>query len=330
MKRNRSLLLGALAYSLLLHGHAQAQAAQPSLVHSTQEGFVDANGVMIYYVAMGHGKPLVVLHGGPGATHEYFLPYLLPLMRTNRLIFLDERGSGHSEKLDDTPEKYTVDAMADDVEAVRKALGLGRINLLGHSCGGTIAQAYALRYGGNLDHLILNSTFASTTHMNRVLAEEKNRIPADKLKRLNELEQAGLFGKGDPWERNRYPVEYQTLAWGWGYFPMMFGKHPDPAYDPSTDAPDNWLLYRTMWGSHGEFVIDGNMKSVEYVDQLSKIHVPTLILAGDHDEIGPELSDELHKGIAGSEEKILPDSGHMNFVDQQAMYNETVAAFLAK
>jgi proline iminopeptidase len=78
-------------------------AAQPSpAVNPMQAGYVDANGVLIYYVEFGKGPPLVVLHGGPGADHTYFLPWLLPLARTHRLIFIDERGSGQSERLEDT------------------------------------------------------------------------------------------------------------------------------------------------------------------------------------------------------------------------------------
>ncbi len=100
----------------------------------------------------------MIVHGGPGASHDYFLPYLLPLARHNRLIFIDERGSGRSEKLDD-PSGYTVENMVEDVEAVRQELGLGKISLLGHSYGGVLAQAYALKYQQNLTHLILASTF---------------------------------------------------------------------------------------------------------------------------------------------------------------------------
>src|SRR5262245_15952428 len=100
--------------------------------YPVQAGFVDARGVLIYYESLGRGTPLMVVHGGPGASHDYLLPYLLPLARHNRLIFIDERGSGKSEKLEDV-SKYTVENMADDCEAVRQALGLGRIAILGHS-----------------------------------------------------------------------------------------------------------------------------------------------------------------------------------------------------
>jgi len=63
----------------------------------------------------------------------------------------------------------------------------------------------------------------------------------------------------------------------------------------------SWDLYREMWGSNGEFIIDGNLKSVEYAELLPSIKVPTLITVGDHDECAPSLSEEMHKLIAGSE-----------------------------
>jgi proline iminopeptidase len=324
MKPLRLALALTLAVSLAtLSATSRAQ----STVYPQQEGFVDAHGVLIYYTAFGNGSPLLVVHGGPGADHTYFLPYVLPLARTHRLIFIDERGSGRSERLHDA-SLYAVEAMVEDVEDVRIALHLGKISLLGHSYGGVLAQAYALKYQQNLSHLILNITFPSTRQMNEVLAQEKAQMPPEKLRRLNELEQAGLFGKGEAWEHGRYTEEYEKLAWGPGYFPFLSGARPDATYDPVGGAPTNWELYRAMWGEHGEFVIDGNLKSVEYVDRLPTIHVPTLIMAGDHDECNPSLSREMHDKIAGSELVILPNSGHMNFVDQPDLWQKSVEDFL--
>ena len=85
-----------------------------------------------------------------------------------------------------------------------------------------------------------------------------------------------------------------------------------------------------MWGEHGEFIIDGNLKSVKYVDRLATIHVPTLVMAGDHDECDPSLSREMHEKIAGSKLEILPNAGHMNFVDQPVMWQKTVEGFLGE
>ena len=155
--RNRVLMLLVVAVACLI---SSAQTA-PSNLFPIKEGFVDSHGALIYYMSVGRGAPLMIVHGGPGASHDYFLPYLLPLMRTNRLVFIDERGSGKSSKLDD-PKQYTVANMVEDIEAVRQALNLGKISLLGHSFGGVLVQAYAFKYQQNLSHLILGSTFSST------------------------------------------------------------------------------------------------------------------------------------------------------------------------
>lgn len=226
-------------------------------------------------------------------------------------------------------KQYTVENMVEDVEAVRVSLGLGKISLLGHSVGGVLAQAYALRYQQHLSHLVLAGTFPSTSQMNKVLAAEKNHLPQDKRVLLEAMEKAGLFGKGSAWEKGRYPAAYAALAWGDGYFPYLYGARPDPNYDPASQGSGMaWDLYREMWGSDGEFVISGNLSSVEYVDKLGTIKVPTLILAGDHDEADPSLSREMQSKIAGSKLVILPNSGHMAFVDQPNLWNGAVSEFL--
>ena len=307
---------------------AQPSARSSANLYPIEQGFVDANGVLIYYMTVGRGAPLMIVHGGPGASHDYFLPYLLPLARHNQLIFIDERGSGKSERLAEISE-YTVENMAADCEVVRETLGLGKISILGHSYGGVVAQAYAFKHQKNLTHLILASTFSSTQELNQALAKEKAAMPEDKRKRLEELERSGLFGKGEPWERGRYPEEYAKLAWGTGYFPWLYQNHPDPNYNPVDGNTNNsWALYREMWGSDGEFVVDGNLKQVEWVDRLSTIKVPTLIIVGDHDESDPVMSQEMHAKIEGSTLVIVPRSGHMTFVDQPALFVKTVTDFV--
>src|SRR5271170_5475493 len=253
-----------------------------------QEGYIDSHGVLIYYTTIGRGAPIVIVHGGPGASHDYFLPYLLPLARQNRLVFIDERGSGRSQKLED-PAGYTVENMVEDVEAVRQGLVLGKITLLGHSYGGVLAQAYALKYQNNLTHLILCSTFPSTTEMNQVFVKMKEKMPPELRARIDAAEKEGLFGHGKDYEKNRYTNAYMIAAWGEGYFPYLYGRNPDPNYDPIAAGIVPWDLYREMWGSHGEFVIDGNLKSVEYVDRLPGIHVPTRIRVAAHDAADPRL-----------------------------------------
>ena len=242
-------------------------------------------------------------------------------------MFIDERGSGRSQKLED-PSGYTVENMVEDVEAVRIALHLGKITLLGHSYGGALAQAYALKYQKNLTHLILASTWSSTKELNQVFMRMKEKMPAELRDRINRMEAEGLFGHGLDYQKNRYTNDYFVAAWGEGYFPYLYQNRPDPNYDPVAGGNISWDLYREMWGSHGEYVVDGNLKSVEYTDRLASITVPTLILVGDHDECEPPLSEAMHAKIAGSKIVILPKAGHMTFVDQTGMFVGAVDGFL--
>ena len=344
MSRQPSRHAITLGLTLLASGALPAQQATPAPIaagpastaaaasgrpvdYPIHEGFIDSDGVLIYYTTVGRGAPLLIVHGGPGASHDYFLPYLLALARHNRLIFIDERGSGRSEKLTD-PKGYTVEAMVEDVEAVRRGLALGNISLLGHSFGGVLAQAYALKYQQHLTHLILASTFPSTTQLNQLFVRMKQRMSPELRKRIDSLEQAGLFGHGADYQQGRYQDAYMIAAWGEGYFPYLYRNRPDPNYDPVQNGNMSWDLYREMWGSHGEFVVDGNLKSVEYVDRLPSIHVPTLVIAGDHDECDPSLSEEMHAKIAHSQLVILPQSGHMTFVDQPTLFIRSVEGFL--
>jgi proline iminopeptidase len=220
--------------------------------------------------------------------------------------------------------------MVEDVEAVRQALGLGQVSLLGHSYGGVLAQAYALKYQKNLSALILASTFSSTKALNEVFVQMKEKMPPELRDRINRLESDGLYGHGKDYEKNRYTTEYMTAAWGDGYFPYLYRNRPDPNYDPIDNGKMSWALYREMWGSQGEFIVDGNLKSVEYTDRLATIKVPTLLLAGDHDECDPSMSRVMQAKIAGSKLVILPESGHMTFVDQPGLFEKAVEDFLGR
>jgi proline iminopeptidase len=323
----RKIHAAALSIFAAFRLSAQTPAAPPAVLPE-QEGFVDAGGVLIYYKSIGKGSPLLVVHGGPGASHDYFLPYLLPLALSHRVVFIDERGSGRSQRLEDA-KLYTVENMVEDVEAVRRALDLGKVALLGHSYGGVLAQAYAFKYPASLSKLLLCSTFSSTKEMNNVFERMKEKMPAELRTRIDKAEKEGLFGHGKDYEKNKYTNDYMIAAWGEGYFPYLYQRRPDPNYDPIAAGIMSWDLYREMWGSHGEYVIDGNLASVEYTDRLASIRVPTLITAGDHDECDPSLSRVMHEKIAGSKLVIFPRSGHMTFVDQPNIFIKTVEEFLS-
>ena len=320
-------------FALMLTACVKQDRATPAIsttatnLYEMDEGYVDAGGVMIYYKAIGNGEPLVALHGGPGASHDYLLPGLIPLARTNRLILIDERGSGRSERLDDV-SAYTVENMVEDVEAVRAALGLDKINLLGHSYGGVLAQAYALKYQEHLSHLILCSTFHSTKQLNDVFAQMKTKMSPELRARIDKMEKAGLYGHGKDYAKGRYTDDYMEAAWGEGYYPYLFGARPDANFSPSAMGVMSWDLYKVMWGSDGEFVVTGNLASVEYADRLASLTVPTLITVGDHDQVDPSISRDMQAKIPGSTLVVLPDSGHMTYVDQPALFTKAVDEFI--
>jgi proline iminopeptidase len=297
-------------------------------VYPQSEGFVDAKGVLIYWKSVGKGAPLFIVHGGPGASHDYFLPHLLPLARTNRLVFIDERGSGRTERLEDR-KLYTVANMVEDIEAVRAALALGRIHLLGHSFGGVLAQAYAFKYPQHLSNLILCSTFHTAKAINKALADMKAGMDPDLRARIERMEKDGLYGKGKPYQWNRYTDEYMQAAWAEGYFPYLYQARPDPTYDPNPGPMFGWDVYREMWGSAGEYVVvDGNLGPLDFTEALKKVHVPTLVTVGDHDECAPWISEEMVKLMPGAKLVVFPKSGHMTFVDQPTMFRKAVDDFV--
>jgi len=119
-----------------------------------------------------------------------------------------------------------------------------------------------------------------------------------------------------------------VAAWGEGYFPYLYQRRPDPNFDPVQNGIMSWDLYREMWGSDGEFAVTGNLASVEYLDRLAALRVPTLVTVGDHDETDSELARATHRAIPGAKLAVIPESGHMTFVDQPALYLRTVGDFL--
>ena len=147
-------------------------------------------------------------------------------------MFIDERGSGRSERLEDA-KGYTVENMAEDVEAVRQALELGEMNLLGHSYGGVLAAGLRAQVPGEprAPH--------SLQHVPQHEGAERG-VPADEGEmspelrgRIDAMEKAGLFGHGKAYEQNRYTTDYMNAAWGEGYFPYLYQSRPDPDYDPT-------------------------------------------------------------------------------------------------
>jgi proline iminopeptidase len=294
-------------------------AADSAVLLDRRDGFVDACGAIVYYETIGQGRPLMVLHGGPGATHGYFLPYLLPLAKHHRLIFMDERGSGRSERLSNF-KGYTLDKLACDADAVRRALGLNTIDVMGHSFGGILAQAYAIKYPSTVRRLILASTGSSASRVNTDFKLIKDSLAPALRAHIDALELKGIVGA----DGAQLP-DYRKLA-DEAEASYEYAGRP-PQWDDHGDAI-GWDVLNEMWGSRSDFHIDGNLSGFDFVPALLKLKMPTLIILGDHDLVSAATADEAHAAIRNSKLIILAGSGHMTFVDQMDAFLRDVSAFL--
>jgi len=284
-----------------------------------RDGYVDACGAIVYYETIGQGQPLMVLHGGPGAPHGYFLPYLLPLAKHHLLIFMDERGSGRSERLANY-KAYTLDYMACDADAVRRALGLKSVDVMGHSFGGILAQAYAIKYPSTVRRLILADTGSSATRVNADFKLIKESLDPALRAQIDALERKGIIGA----DGAQLP-EYRKLADEAEAPYENVGRSP-----PWDDHGDSigWDVLSEMWGNRSDFHIDGNLAGFDFVPALHHLQLPTLIIVGDHDLVSRATAEETHAAIRNSRLVILARSGHMSFVDQMDAFLHEVSAFL--
>ena len=293
--------------------------AQRSALLDKRDGYVDACGAIVYYEAIGEGRPLIVLHGGPGSPHGYFLPYLLPLAKHHRLVFVDERGSGRSERLTNF-KGYTLDNMACDANAVRRALGLETVDVMGHSFGGILAQAYAIKYPSTVRRLILADTGSSASRINADFKIIKDSLDPGLRAQIDALEIKGIIGAdGAQLPEYRKLADEAEASYEYAGRPPQWDEHGEGT---------GWDVLNEMWGSHSDFHIDGNLAGFDFVPALRNLELPTLIILGDHDLVSSATADETRGAIRKSKLIVLKRSGHMTFVDQMDTFLADVSAFL--
>jgi proline iminopeptidase len=284
-----------------------------------RDGYVDTGGAIVYYTTLGTGPPVVLLHGGPGTTHEYFLPYLLPLARHRQLVLIDERGSGRSHQLEDHAQ-YNLATMANDIEAVRAALDLGKIDLLGHSFGGILAQAVAIYHPAGIRRLILAATGSSAARINADFKRIKNSVDEKMRAQIEALEARGIIGAD-----GAQLAEYRALV-DQAEAPYSYFIRP-PAWD-SARTPMGWDVLNQIWGAKSDFHIDGNLAGFDFTEALRKLTIPALVIYGDHDMVTDATAQESHAALVGSALVKIPRSAHMMMVDQNAAFIDAVTHFL--
>jgi proline iminopeptidase len=283
------------------------------------EGYADVPGGKVWWrrVGDGPGTPLLLLHGGPGAGHNYLLPFLA-LAAERPVIFYDQLGCGKS---DSPPDEaiYTIQRAVDEVDAVRTALGLERIVLFGNSWGSVLAIEYLCQgRGEGVEKLVLSGALASIPQT--VAGQQRwiDKLPDGAGARMRALEAAG----------ETHTAEYEALA------QQFYDRHvcrvtpwPPEVMDSLKIAGES-IAYRVMNGPN-EFTIVGVIKDWDRRADLGRIRVPTYITMGEFDEVDLECHQTIHEGIPGSIFEIFADCSHMTMNEKPAEYVRAVGRFLA-
>jgi proline iminopeptidase len=283
------------------------------------EGFVDGSGVRIYYRTLGSGVPLLLLHGGPGADHSDFLPALQPMARRCQLVLIDERGSGRSERLKD-PKGYTLSRMVKDIECVRQHLKLERLVVLGHSFGGILAQAYAVRHPKRILGLVLAGTGSTARCIDRDFRNLRKRLPERLRARLERQEKAGIFQGDGAYKKNYAAASAQALA------PHMYAKPPPARFKHA--PPLGMEVLREMWVRRSDFHIDGNLKGFDFSHLLARVKAPSLVVIGDRDLVSTATADVSRASLPRATLIVMAECAHMMFIDQTARFNRLLEEFL--
>lgn len=282
-----------------------------------REGLLDVPGGRVWYKIAGGGPgvPLLLLHGGPGAGHDYLEP-LEALGDGRPVVFYDQLGCGKSDIPDDL-SLWELPRFVEEVDAVREALGLERVHLLGHSWGGWLALEYMAKKPRGVVSLTLASTSASITSYLDAVPELLAGLPQDAQDTIAQHEAAGTT------------TSPEYLAAAFVYYQKYLCRMqpwPEPMMRTGINI-QNTPVYHHMWGP-SEFTLTGNLKGWDRESLLSEIDVPTLITVGRYDEIVPAISESMHKRIAGSELVIFEDSAHSAHAEEAEKYASVLGDFL--
>lgn len=277
------------------------------------------NGVEIFFDVEGPGfvpdgpdlrerEVCFVLHGGPGMDHTYYRPWLSPLADDMQLVYIDHRGTGRSGR-EVALESCTIGQMADDVEALRKQLGLGKVTVLGNSFGGFWALTYALRYPESVKRLILVTTAPSHEFYEAAKVEAAKKGTPEQIAAIPDVFEGKITSDEDfeKWWEIMLPLYYHR--WDEAY--REGGKRARP--NPEIAS----YMFREV------------IPSYDVRPRLAEIGVPTLIVGARHDWVTPLGQSELiAAGIPNSELVVFEQSGHSPFVEEQEDFVTAVRGFM--
>ena len=268
------------------------------------------------------GVKVLLLHGGPGATHEYFeaCDSYFPAAGIE-YYYYDQLGSTYSDQPDD-PDLWEIPRFVDEVEQVRQALGLDRTNfyLFGQSWGGALAIEYALLHGQHLKALVISNMMSSIPAYN-AYAEEV-LMPAmdqDALAEIKRLEAAKAFE--DP--------RYMELLMQHHYVHHVLRMSPEAWPEPVSRsfAHINPAIYVPMQGP-SELGASGKLLHWDRTADLPNISVPTLVMGARHDTMDPRYMEMMASKIPRGTYLYCPDGSHLAMYDDQVTYFDGIVDFI--
>ena len=281
------------------------------------EGYVKVLGFRLFYRT--YGKPtkgtVLCLHGGPGATHDYLLSLEDLAQFGYRVVMIDQLGCGKSDRPHGT-SLYTIPHNVEEVEAVRAALRLGKVHLMGSSYGGALAIATALKYQRRLKSLVVTGGLASVPLTVREMRRLIGRLPPKVRATIAKYE--AMEDYGNPRYLAAVAEFYRRHVCRLPVWPREVVYSFDHISKP---------VYYTMNGPN-EFTIIGTIKDWDVTDQLPRIRLPTLVTVGRYDEVTPRVAREIHDGIRGSRLVQFEKSAHLAMWEERAHYIEVVRDFL--
>lgn len=293
------------------------------MVPRAEEGYVRFRGHRTWYRAVGDTEkgrlPLLVLHGGPGTSHDYLEPLEDMAGTGRRVIFYDQLGCGRSDHIHD-PDLWTVQLFLDELRAVREQLGLDRVHLLGQSWGGMLALEHALTRPAGLESLVLCDLLVDTHQWVSEANRLRERLPKDVQETLLRHEAAGTT----------LSPEYQDAL-------LVFYRRHVCRLDPWPEYLDRSLaylasdpeVYTVLWGT-SEFFVTGKLKDWSIAHRLGEIDRPTLLMSGRYDEATPEMMRTIQQGIPGSEWVLFEQSSHMPHAEERGAFMSALDAFLGR
>lgn len=281
----------------------------------TREGYLPVPGGMIWYRWYGpaDGRPLLVVHGGPGSASEYLMP-LAELAGPRPVVFYDQLGCGRSETPDD-PGLWRMDRFVEELRAVRQGLGITELDVYGHSWGGWLVLEYLLGHPDGVHSAVLASTSASVPQHREQITKLRKQMPPTVGSTLDRHE-GDYDHAGYRAALLRFYERHLCRLTEW-----------PPVLLESMRQQDGNAAYRAMLGPN-ELVLTGNLAEWDRTDRLNEITVPTLVTVGRFDEVTPACAQTLCRGIPGARLVTFERSAHMPHLEETAHYLDVLGTFL--